>query len=238
MSILTTATDRHLYSVSSNFTASTSPFSISVWINAVWNGGTTISMVGMYDGTTVITPTTGLQIGITAATVGAVACWTYGGGIMVQSSANAMTTYNNTWVNVTYTYDGTTHLIYANGVQLGTGTASQLPGTFTQVYINGYPPAGNANECAVFGVDMYTYFSRTLSANEVLTIYNAAGQRHGIVNGQLAKYEFDELGQGVTVVNVADLTGNGNTLSVIGAGSAITYSYTNSYADSNIRSPQ
>jgi len=238
MAILTTATDKHLYSVSTNFTTSEVPFSITVWINAVWNSGATVSMVGMYDGTTVVTPTTGLQIGTTAGNLGGLSIWGYGGTTMVESTPGAMTAYNNIWVNVTYTYNGTTHIAYVSGVQIATGTTAQVPGTFTQVYINGYPPAGNASECAAFGVDMYAYFDRTLSANEVLTIYNAAGARHGIVYGKLARYEFDESAQGATVVNVPDLSGNGNNLSAIGSGSAITYSYTNSYADSNIRSPQ
>jgi hypothetical protein len=70
-----------------------------------------------------------------------------------------------------------------------------------------------------------------------LTIYNAAGARHGIVNGQLARYEFDELSQGSTVTAVTDLSGSGNTLTISGAGTAFTYNYATSYANSNLRAP-
>ena len=236
MSITTTLANTHLYSTSGNFTASTVPFSISVWINAVWNGGARLSFVGMYNGTTTTGTSTGLQIG-TSAGAGEVSCWTYGGTVMVQSANGAMTAYNNTWVNITYTYNGTTHLVYINGVQAGTATTAQNAGTFTQVWINGYPPTGNNNECAVFGVDSYIYYNRTLTANEALTIYNSTGMRHGILNGQLARYEFDELAQGATVTSVTDLSGNGNTLTISGGGTSFTYNYATSIADSNLRAP-
>jgi hypothetical protein len=236
MAISTTLSNTHLFSTSTNFTASTVPFSISVWINAVWNGGARLSFVGLYNGTATAGTTTGLQIG-TSAGGGQVTCWTYGGTTMVTSAAGVMTPYNNTWANVTYTYNGTTHLLYVNGVQVGTGATAQNAGTFTQIWINGYPPTGTTNECAVFGVDSYTYYNRTLSADEALTIYNAAGARHGILNGQLARYEFDELAQGATVTSVTDLSGNSNTLSISGTGTAFTYNYATSYANSNLRAP-
>jgi hypothetical protein len=238
MSIVTTVANRHLYSTSTNFTASTVPYSISVWLNATWNGGTRISMAGMYNGTITAGTTTGLQIGVSATVVGAVECWTYGGTPMVTSAANAMTPYNGQWVMITYTYDGTTHSVYRNDTLLNTATTAQIAGTFTQVYINGFPPTGTTSETAVFQVDTYTYYNRTLSAGEIQCMYNAAGARHGIFQGQLARYEFDELAEGATVAAVVDLSGNNNTLSNTGAGTAMTYTYTSSYADSNIRRVQ
>jgi len=234
MSISTTAANRHLYSTSTNFTASTVPFSISVWLNATWNGGARISMVGMYNGTITAGTTTGLQIG-TGAGAGEVTCWTYGGSAMVTSANGVMTPYNGQWVMITYTYDGTTHSIYRNDTLLATGTTAQIAGTFTQVYINGFPPTGTTSETAVFQVDSYCYYNRTLSAGEIQCMYNAAGARHGIYQGLLARYEFDELAQGATVASVVDMSGNGNTLANTGTGTAITYTYTTSYADSNIR---
>ena len=236
MAIIFTATNSHLRSTSTNFTASTVPFSISVWVNAIWNSGRTISMVGMYNGTSTSGTTTGLQIG-TATGTGEITCWTYGGTAMVSSATGVMTQYNNKWINTTYTYNGTTHYIYVNGVQLNTGTTAQISGTFTQVWINGYPPTGNANETSTISVDSYTYYNRQLSSDEVLTIYNSAGTRHGIFNGVLARYEFDELGQGATVVSPVDLSGNGNNLTFVGTAAAPLYTYTTSYANSNARAP-
>jgi len=235
---MTAATDRHLYSVSTNFGAATDSYSISVWINAVWNGGTTFSFVGMYNGSLVVTPTTGLQIGTTAANVGGVNCWTYGGLTMVASAAGAMTPYNNTWVLITYTYDGTNHRVYRNDTLLATGTTIQNPGTFTQVYINGYPPSGTANETGTYQVDTYLYFGRTLTQPEIATIYQSFGNRHGIDYGLLASYDFDEGVTGATVTGVVDTSGNGNTLLNTGAGTAITYTYAGTVASSNLRMVQ
>ena len=231
------ASDRHLYSVSSNFVGSTDPYTITVWINAVWNGATRLSFIGMYDGGTVTPiPTTGLQIGTVGN--GDVTTWTYGGTTLVASANGVMTPFNNTWQMITYTFDGTTHRVYRNDTLLNTATGNTVPGTFRQIYINGYP-LGTALETAVYSIDSYTYFGRALPLTEIQTIFNAGGARHGITFGQLARYEFDELSQGTTTSSVIDMTGNGNTLSTIGASvTPITYTYTNAYANSNLRPVQ
>lgn len=234
---MTGATNRHLYTVSTNFLQSTVPYSITVWVNAVWNGGTRLSLVGMYNGTITTGTTTGLQIG-TGTGAGEVSCWTYGGTIMVQSANAAMTPYNNTWVLITYTYDGTNHRLYRNNTLLNTATVAQNPGTFTQIYINGYPPTGTTNETATYQVDSYAYYGRTLSIDEITTIYNSLGTRHAIVDGLIARYDFDELSQGSTVTDVIDISGNGNTMLNTGAGTPITYTYINTTANSNLRMVQ
>ena len=231
------ASDRHLYSVSSNFLNSSDSYSITVWINAVWSGAVPLSFVGVYDGgLTSPIPTTGLQIGTRGT--GLATCWSYGGAILVQSTSGALTPSDNAWVMITYTFDGTTHRLYRNDVLLNTGITAVVPGKFTQVYINGYPPTGNASETAAYSVDSYTYYGKTLLQTEIQTIYNAGGARHGITYQQLARYEFDELAQGAVVSSVVDMSGNGNTLSASGIGSAITYTYTNAYANSNLRPVQ
>ena len=238
MAIQTTGgADRHLYTVSANFLSSTSPYSITVWINAVWNGGARLSFVGMYDGNITSGITTGLQIG-TGAGAGEVTCWTYGGASLVASSNGSMTPFNNTWVMITYTYDGVTHSLYRNDVLLNSSTVSQIPGIFTQIYINGYPPTGTASETATYQLDCYSYYSRTLSQPEIQTIYASRGNRHAITFGQIACYDFDEQPAGATTTDVIDLSGNGNTMINTGAGTPITYTYTNTVASSNLRAVQ
>jgi len=234
---MTGVTNRHLYTTSTNFLASTDPYSISVWINAIWNGGTRLSYVGMYNGDLVGGTTTGLQIG-TSTGAGEVTCWTYGGAPMVESAAGAMTPFNNTWVMITYTYDGTNHRVYRNEVLLNTDTVAQNPGTFTQIYINGYPPTGTTNETSTYQIDSYNYYGRTLTQPEIQTIYESRGNRHAITYTQIAAYDFDELAQGSTVTGVIDISGNGNTMINTGAGTAITYTYTGTVASSNLRPVQ
>jgi hypothetical protein len=237
MAIQIVPADRHLYTSSTNFLASNSPYSISVWINAVWNGGARLSFVGMYDGNLIGGTTTGLQIG-TGLGAGEVTCWTYGGATIVESAAGVMTAFNNTWTMITYTYDGTSNRVYRNGTLLGTSTTAPVVGTFTQIYINGYPPTGNASETATYQVDSYAYYGRTLSIDEIITIHSSQGTRHNIVDKLIARYDFDELPQGSTASNVIDLSGNGNTMLNTGAGTAITYTYTNTVANSNLRPVQ
>lgn len=236
---MTGGTDRHLYTVSPNFLSSTAPYSITVWINAVWNGGSRLSFVGMYDGGLVTpAPTTGLQIGAGSG-AGEVSCWTYGGTVLVESAVAAMTPFNNTWILITYTYDGTTHRVYRNNTLLASSAAiDPVPGVFTQIYINGYPPAGSISETATYQVDAYAYYGRTLPLEEITTIYNSTGTRHGIVDRLIARYDFDELAQGATVSGVVDVSGNGNTMLNSGAGTPITYTYTNTTANSNLRMVQ
>jgi hypothetical protein len=237
MAILCNISDRHLYTVSSAYGSSTDPYSITVWINGVWSSGGVLSFVGMYDGGIVTPiPTTGLQIG--SRGVGQLTCWTYGGRILVQSAAGTMTPFDNQWVLITYTFDGTTNRVYRNSTLLASDAALPTPGTFTQIYINGFPPTGSTSECSTHQVDSYSYYRRTLSQPEIETIFNAQGARNGILFGQVAKYEFDELSAGSTVSNVSDLTINSTPMLNTGAGSPITYSYANGIANSNLRPVQ
>jgi len=233
---LTSSTDKHMYCTGVGFKTNTLPYSITVWINAVWNGAARLSFVGMYDGTPTLTgtPTVGLQIG-TSAGAGEVSCWTYGGAVLVTSANGVMTASNNTWVLVTYVWDGTNHYIYRNDTQVATSTTAIVVGTFTQIYINGYPPGGTTNETSTFQVDSYTYYSRALSPTEIQTIYNSAGARNGLEYGQIARYEFDEDAEGVTVSTCVDMTGNGSTLVPTGAGTPITFTYIGTVANQNTR---
>jgi hypothetical protein len=190
------------------FASATVPQSITVWINALWDGNVkTSSMVGMYQAAGG-TGATAIQIGSRVA-AGQCDIWTWGGGIMVSSTG--VTIPASTWVNITYTYDGTSHRLYYNGTLNNTvvnGTAPNVPqivGSFNAVYMNGFA-AGGVSETADFIVDTYYYYNRTLTSNEVQTIYAARGNRHGIVYGSLLRYEFDEEVLGSNVVKVVNQT--------------------------------
>lgn len=213
------------------------PFSINVWIFANWgsSGASTgrTSMVGIYGPSP--TPSTALQIGSSTGS-GELSCWTWGGGTIISTAVDFMSSFNNQWVNIGYTYNGTTHSLYLNGNLINTSNTAQLAGNLQMVCINGYP-TGGSSETWNHIVDTYSLWNRMLTANEMLTIYNATGSRHGIINGQLCSYEFDE---GVEASNVGastvlDNSGNSLTLVLTGPGTAPKYTYTSSFADSNIR---
>jgi hypothetical protein len=203
------------------FSASTAAQSVSVWINALWDGATkTTSMVGMYASA----GGTAIQIGSRTA-AGQCDIWTWGGGIMITSTG--VTIPANTWVNITYTYDGTSHRLYYNGVLNNTvvnGTAPRSPqiaGNFNMVYMNGFS-TGATSETGNFYVDTYDYYNRVLSADEVITIYEAEGNRHGIVYGAVLRYEFDEGIIGNTIATIINQTAYDLTVSNLASGSVRT----------------
>lgn len=235
MAIQTSAGDIHLRSSQPMGLNARTPFSVSAWINAVWNPGTVTSMVGIYGGSNDVglePPVTAMQIGCQAGN-GDITCWTWGGGALVTVGGGTMTPFNNTWVFIVYTYDGTTHRVYRNGTLLGTGTTTQQAGFLNQVYINGYPSSGT-NEVANFQTDQYSLFRRTLSADEVQSMFTARGSRHGITDGLIARYDFDEQAQDTIVSSIPDLSGNNHTLTLVGT-SQMSYAYTNTNANSNLR---
>jgi uncharacterized repeat protein (TIGR01451 family) len=69
------------------------------------------------------------QVGFRA---GVPASWGWGGGIYVSSAA----TTPNVWHNYTYTYDGSTHHLYVDGVETANNTAAAQSGTPTLNSIN------------------------------------------------------------------------------------------------------
>lgn len=176
---------------------------------------------------------TAVQIG-TKSGSGEISVWTYGGGVLVESPANAMV--NNDWVNVCYTWNGNTHRLYVNGAEWLNSTVEQVPGALKYITINGYWP-GSEFETDNHIVDSYSLYNRVLDPLEILTIFNADGARHGIWNGLIANYEFDELPEGADATAVPDLTGGGATLLKVGNAASPKYNYQSSHADSNIRPP-
>lgn len=255
MAVVLTPADSHLYGAGGGaLPNSANPYTINVWIRAAWNGGARLSFVGLYNGATPPTglPSTnaGLQIG-TGGGAGEISCWVYGGTVVIESAAGAMTTFNNQWVMATYVWDGTNHRLYVNGGNPTNGiTVTPTitgfnPVQMTQVYINGFPPTGNAGECSSFAVDSYGTYSRALSAAEILTLYNAAGSRGGVVQSLVSQYEFDEGAEGVAAgtgagnaPRIVDMTGGGNDILHTGAANTTTYTYSNTYPNSNIRPVQ
>jgi hypothetical protein len=253
MAVALTAADSHLYGSGGSALPNTAnPFTINVWIRATWNGGGRLSFVGLYDGTVTAGTTNGagLQIG-TSAGAGEVSCWYYGGTVVIQSATAVMTTFNNQWVMCTYVWDGTNHRIYVNGGNPTNGitvtptTTAFTAAQMTQVYINGYPPTTSAAECSSFAVDSYGSYNRALSANEVLTLYNNAGSRGGLLSGLVCQYEFDEGVEGASAGSnagnaprVVDMTGRGNNILHTGAANTTTYTYPSTYANANTRPVQ
>lgn len=236
MAIQSIAADSHLRSSLTMNLSALTPFSVTCWLNATsWAGGSRRSHIGIYGPSSDVAlgaPVTALQIG-TAGGANTIDCWTWGGGTIV-SAAMPATTWNGVWAFITYTYDGTSHRVYRNGTLLNTTTTAQQPGFLNQVYINGYP-GGGTSEVDNHQVDQYALYRRTLTLDEIQSIYNAQGARHGVFNGLICRYEFDEGANGTAATSVVDLTGNGHTLTFTGTGGPLAYTYSSTVANTNIR---
>lgn len=184
-------------------------------------------------------PTTGVQIGSRGLS-GDLSAWTWGGGIIVQTGTGVTTAFNDAWVHVAYTFDGTTNRLYFNGQEVANSTTARVAGKYYWIFLNGYPTATTA-ETAQYQIDAYAFYDRALRADEVQTIWQAKGNRHAIVYGLVARYGFDELAEGTVVTRAKDITRSPYDLlnySVGTPGTAATYTYVNTVANSNLRPVQ
>lgn len=229
------AVDYHLASQNSSRTMAINalnPVTLMCWINtALWNSAGRHSMVGTYNSATA--GGTAIQIG-TSAGVGECSVWTWGGAVLV--STTGITMVNNVWNHIAYTFDGTTHKIYINGILNNTGVTAQLAGTVTSVFVNGYP-TGGTSETGAFSYGDISYCSRTMAADEVLTAFTSAGDKDGLYYQNIASFLCDEGTSGAAVANCLDYSGGLNDLTPIGAAVGVNFTYTTSVASANTRPP-
>jgi hypothetical protein len=80
-----------------------------------------------------VNPTLGIgyQVGISAA--GAFNIWSYGGGVLI--SATGLTL--SSWLSLAYTFNGTTHTLYINGIAVATSTTATQTGAPSLIQIGG-----------------------------------------------------------------------------------------------------
>jgi hypothetical protein len=210
-----------------NMPNTNSTITLMGWFNSAAFGvaGTIASMVGLYNGTNnaSTSPTTAIQIGCGQGTANEVTVWTWGNPALVTSTASSAPT--STWFHVAYTCTAIsggdqTHSIYINGTLNNSSTnATQVAGTLTQVYINGYPQTTaqieGGQQSSTTMVDDVRLYNRVLSANEIQTIYALRGFRDGIVNGLIARYSFNESAVGNTVASCIDYSSSGSPLTAV-----------------------
>jgi hypothetical protein len=239
--------------------------SFMTWLNAgtaIWNtAGKICSMVGTYNGThnASTSPTTGLQIGTqqdnnrapnTGNSGNGIMVWTWGGTVLVSTSPTGqgvITPYNppaDTWFHVAYTcnaWNGTnqTHNLYVNGILAAQSTnALQNGGQLTQLYLNGYPQASpGGNETSNIQVDDVRFYSRQLSASEIITIYNSRGTVDAIVDSLVAYFVFEEGVPGDPLSLVFDVSGIVNNLIVQNNGGASMVYTQTGVTGINVRAP-
>ena len=224
MAVQCVVADSHLSGTVPNAPSTGESISIVTWMSGTWSTAIR-SFVGVY-GPTAVAPTTAIQIGSRTG-AGACSVWTWNAGQLVNTPTGVLV--DNVTHFIAYTFDGTTHRLYVDGVQQGTSVAAQNAGQFNVLYISGYP-TGVANETSNHIIESIGIYDRVLSANEVLTMFASKGARHNILNGLLAYYELDEGPAGSTTSTCIDLSGNGGALTWTGAGATMTYTYSSGEA--------
>ena len=151
---------------------------------------------------------------------GLVGVWDYGGNYMVSTTAPA----TNTWFHMAYTCDGNkSHYLYINGVLVNSNTnyqqtiaavtSLQIGGNQWGEYLSGY-------------MDDIRIYNRTLTANEILSIYSTKGNDL-IVYGLISRWLITGVA-GASLSSITDSAYSKNS-STISNGSFTTY---NSYIDS------
>jgi hypothetical protein len=105
---------------------------------------------------------------------------TYFGVVTNGTSGGATWTNNISTTNYTHlvgTYNGSTCILYANGLQVATGAASGTMGTGATVYVSGYASGGERWNGNIDGIKVY---NRALSAAEVTQNFEASRSRYRI----------------------------------------------------------
>ena len=129
----------------------------------------------------------GYQVGV--RNNGIIMVWQYGGGVVIAAPAAIAI---NTWVHFAYTFDGTTHRLYQNGVQVATATGVTMQtGAPVDIQI------GNNfwNEALNGRIEDVRMYDRSLGANEVMTVYTLRGC-DVIVLGLDGRWKLNEAGSG------------------------------------------
>ncbi len=97
-----------------------------------------------------------------------------GSGVVVSTSLS-----QNTWVNLIGTYNGTTLVLYKNGIQQGTAGGAGRTVNFINNLTIGMLPSGN--DLFLGNMASFQIYNRALSATEVLQNYNATKTRFGLI---------------------------------------------------------
>lgn len=170
----------------------TNSFTFEIWVkHTAWNniiyGGYPLTQDNSY-GLWEQYNTTGYRFGSSASSLtgqGQPTFYTIQSGGTLNLSAGQNIINLNQWYNITVTFNTTsgnsgTGSMYVNGVLYNTATGTYYPSTSGST--SDFSIGGNAEGCGSFTGEMsvYKWYSRSLSASEVNTNFNALRNRYGI----------------------------------------------------------
>lgn len=118
----------------------------------------------------------------------------------------------NTKYHLCMTYNGSTILLYQDGVQIATTASTKVIGTdTTALIINGNANATNDTNIVEYftgKVEDLRIYNRVLTPNEIVTVSNAQG-RDAIVNGLVLNYTMTQGVSGTSIANGSSLIDTG-----------------------------
>jgi hypothetical protein len=158
--------------------------------------------------------------------------WTWGGVIFL---CTATLPAIGVWHLMTYTWDGTTHRFYVDGVEADTDTTAPTTNTVTLATIGAWRAGGAPDEYFPGKIDEVRIYNRAITPTEVMNLYTSGAARLiassktltqgttlGPSNGLVGHWSFD--GGDVTQQAIYDGSGNNNNGYLIGnaTSSAVT----------------
>lgn len=210
---ITTAGTGYLSTGASGLPNTTAAQSIIMWYLVSSYPSANVSYINLHNGTNA-----SVQIGSWSSVL---SVWGWGGSALVSAAANPTT---GVYHHLAYTYDGTTHRLYIDGVFSNSTTVANVSGAETIVEIFG----NQWTENGVQTLDDVRIYNRALSVSEVQTVYACRGI-DSIVSGLVSRWIFSEGAPGSSpsvATQIRDLAGTNNGTAFSAALTNLTYTAT------------
>lgn len=158
------------------------PFSVSMWFKTSTAGAV---LLGQQSAITPNSAPGGWVPAIYIQSNGTLTTSCFWGGSDGNASTTTQIVTNNVWYNVTVTFASTSHTSYLNGVSFGTITKTQTTYASTYYYFLGsgrYTNWAGADASPYFtgNISNFMFYTRQLSAVEILQNFNATRNRFGV----------------------------------------------------------
>ncbi len=182
MSLLCNGTDGYAAAVSalSGFPAANANQTISVWFKYSSNPSGSKTMVSLSNNGS----SSGVRLGFSNPGGGTTPSVRKFDGTVLAQAATLPST--NVWHHMAYTFDGTTHRLYIDGV--ADGTSATAANTATPDNLN-FARNSDNTEFFAGNIDDARVYNRVLTANGVLTLANCQGH-DGITSGMVGRWGF------------------------------------------------
>jgi hypothetical protein len=157
------------------------PFSVSFWFKTSVASG----IIFGQQNTNIPNGSSGYTPSIYINTNGNLTTSCFWGGATTNASTSSTVVNNNSWYNVSVTFESTSHVSYLNGTSFSTISKTQTNYSSAYYYFIGSGtqaiwPLVSGNPFFNGSINNMLFYNRALSAQEVLQNYNAQKSRFGL----------------------------------------------------------